>query len=346
MTEAKHILILTPGFPSDETDDTCMPYLQTYLKEAVKSNSQLKFSVIALQHPYESKSYLWHGIPVFSCGGSNRSFPVRFYYWRKALNQLSHFHKKEKIDVVHSLWLSECTYLAQKWTASNNVMHVATAMGQDVLPSNRYLKHINLEKVAVAAVSPHQNQPYKETTGRSAGQIIPWGMDMLTKEECNQSIDVLGVGSFTSLKAFDSFLRVVAIIVKTNTELRVSLIGDGAERGDLEELADKLGIKDKVRFLGSLPRKEVLGFMQKSKVLLHTSTYESQGFVFNEAMACGMAIVSRKVGIALESGRWKVSESEKEMAKSVAYLLERSFEPETLIPLGQTIEAYETLYES
>jgi 1,2-diacylglycerol 3-alpha-glucosyltransferase len=344
MTEAKHILILTPGFPSDESDDTCMPYLQTYLKEAVKGNSQLKFSVIALQYPYESKSYLWHGIPVFSCGGSNRSFPVRFYYWRKAFKRLSVEHSRQKIDVVHSLWLSECTLLAQKWTAANNVMHVATAMGQDVLPSNRYLKRINLDKLAIAAVSSSQNQVLKGTAGRFADQIIPWGMDEMNKEESNRSIDVLGVGSLTSLKAFDSFLRIVALILQTNSQLRVSIIGDGPERESLEKLAESLGLKEKVQFSGNLPREAVLGFMQKSKVLLHTSTYESQGFVFNEAMACGMSIVSRKVGLAEESKWWAICEDEKDMAENVLTRLDQKFDPIALMPIQRTVDLYKRLY--
>ncbi|MGB0369237.1 MAG: hypothetical protein ACPGD8_07510 [Flavobacteriales bacterium] len=54
MTAPKHILILTPGFPENEADDTCMPYLQTYLREASKEEHGLRFTVISLQYPYKS----------------------------------------------------------------------------------------------------------------------------------------------------------------------------------------------------------------------------------------------------------------------------------------------------
>jgi hypothetical protein len=57
-----------------------------------------------------------------------------------------------------------------------------------------------------------------------------------------------------------------------------------------------------------------------------------------------MAVVARKVGIASESERWKVSESGADMAGSILSLLEKNYEPETLIPIQQTIEAYKKLY--
>ncbi len=143
MNGKQHVCLITPGFPKDEQDDTCMPYLQTYLKESVAQNNQIEFSVISLQYPYSNKPYFWHGIPVFPCGGKNRPFPTRVFYWIRAFRQLSAIDQRKKIDVVHSLWLTECSYLGQWWTRFSHIPHIATAMGQDVLPKNRYLRILN-----------------------------------------------------------------------------------------------------------------------------------------------------------------------------------------------------------
>ena len=345
MTDRKHIVLLTPGFPADESDDVCMPYLQTYLKEVVKRNEEFKFSVITLQYPYKSKSYFWFGMRVFPCGGGNRLFPVRLYYWQKAMKFLSRIHREEKIDIVHSLWLSECTYLAQKWTKSNRVKHVATAMGQDVLPKNKYLKRINFDSMIIASVSDFQNERLNQTIGRSANCVVPWGIEELTSLQTERNIDVLGVGSLTTLKCYDVFLAVVASVLKDHPNIKIVLIGDGPERPNLERLAKQLGIADQVQFLGKLKREKVLETMNRSKVLLHTSSFESQGFVFNEAIACGMSIVSKKVGIAEQSERWVISATEKEMADGIKALLQREFEPQTLISVKNTVAEYEKLYE-
>jgi 1,2-diacylglycerol 3-alpha-glucosyltransferase len=344
MTDRKHIVLLTPGFPADESDDVCMPYLQTYLKEAVKRNEEFKFSVITLQYPYKSKSYLWFGIRVYPCGGRNRPFPFRLYYWQKAVKFLSRIHRDEKIDIVHSLWLSECTYLAQKWTASKGIKHVATAMGQDVLPKNKYLKRINFDSFIIASVSDFQNERLNQTIGRSANCVVPWGIEELTSLQTERNIDVLGVGSLTTLKCYDVFLAVVASVLKDHANIKIVLIGDGPERPNLERFANRLGIAEQVQFLGELKREEVLETMNRSKVLLHTSSFESQGFVFNEAIGCGMSIVSKKVGIAEQSERWVITEKEDEMADGVCALLRYKFEPDTLISAKDTVTEYEKLY--
>ncbi|MGB0369236.1 MAG: glycosyltransferase family 4 protein, partial [Flavobacteriales bacterium] len=165
--------------------------------------------------------------------------------------------------------------------------HIATAMGQDVLISNRYLKQISLGLPSLVAVSDFQNNSLQKSTGKRANQIIPWGMGSAEHENDTRDIDILGVGSLIPLKAFDSFLRVIAEVVKSRPKLRVVLIGDGPDRRSLEKLANELGIDRNVQFAGKKSREEVLAMMRKSKVLLHTSTFESQGFVFNEAYACG-----------------------------------------------------------
>ncbi|MGB0916436.1 MAG: glycosyltransferase family 4 protein [Flavobacteriales bacterium] len=344
MKAAKHILIFMPGFPENESDDTCMPYLQTYLREASKAEYGLRFTVVSLQYPYKSDSYKWRGIPVFSCGGSNRSFPFRFYYWRKALKRISQVHQEQSIDVIHSFWLSECTLLAQRWAGRNGVNHIATAMGQDVLKSNRYLQRINLQKLSMVAVSEFQNNVLKKSTGTVASDVIPWGMNELPEQATVRNIDILGVGSLTTLKAYDSFLRVVAEVAKTHPNVQVILIGDGPERSKLESLVRGLGIGSNVQFLGGLPHKEVLNHMQRAKVLLHTSTYESQGFVFNEAHACGMSIVSTQVGLAKESARWIVCKTEEEIVEGIESLLPQAFETKALIPVKETADRYRDLY--
>lgn len=344
MNAVKNIYILTPGFPSEESDYSCMPYLQTYLRQIASSHADLKITVIALQYPFSSEPYSWLRIKVFPCSGNNRSFPMKLRYWRKALQLLDKGNEEKKIDVVHSLWLTECTYLAQRWTRLNNVKHVATAMGQDVLPTNRYLNRIDLGKMTTVAVSSFQNFELKKTVGSAADHLIPWGMNVETFIEKDRNIDILGVGSLTKLKDYGLFLKVIAMVVQANPNVNVALIGDGPERANLERLAKSLSISNNVQFMGMVSRPVVLETMKRSKVFLHSSSYESQGFVFNEAFANGMSIVSRKTGSAVASDRWLIGETESEMAQHVITLMDKEFPSESLMSVDQTIAQYKDLF--
>ena len=342
----RNIVLVTPGFPKDESDHLCMPYLQEYLKHMLQHHPEIRFRVVSIHYPYQPKEYEWNGIEVVALGGNNNRFPARLMTWRKALRALDRFQTSAKIDVVHSLWLNECTYLAQRWTRKNNIKLIATAMGQDVLSDNRYLNRIDLSALASVAVSNWQNEKLKEASGVSCDHIISWGLDALKTQGSSRDIDILGVGSFTKLKDFETFLKVVKAVGKQRSGLNVMLIGYGPEREGLERLARDLGLEKTVQFTGELPRPKVLQYMQRSKVLLHPSKYESQGYVFNEALACGMGVVSREVGIAQKSERWKIAGSEVEMAEAVMELIGQSFEPMSIQPLEDTAEAYIKLYYS
>jgi glycosyltransferase involved in cell wall biosynthesis len=151
-------------------------------------------------------------------------------------------------------------------------------------------------------------------------------------------------GSLIPLKRTEIAIRVAAALVKEFPQLRLQIAGDGPERNSLEQLASALGVKGNVIFAGQLSRAEVLQAMQKSRVLLHPSEYESFGYVFAEAMECGLPIVSFDVGAAQASAGWKVVSGEDELAGAVREFLLASPIIATTISAEETVRAYAALY--
>lgn len=74
------------------------------------------------------------------------------------------------------------------------------------------------------------------------------------------------------------------------------LVGDGPARRPLERLARKLGIEQKVRFCGNLPRELVLTTLGKCHILVHPSLHDSGGWVCLEAMMTGRPVVCLDLG--------------------------------------------------
>ncbi len=72
------------------------------------------------------------------------------------------------------------------------------------------------------------------------------------------------------------------------------LVGDGPESGAAMTLAQKLGIGERVRFMGNQQRVENL--FSCADVFLLPSYYESFGLAALEAMACGVPVVAADVG--------------------------------------------------
>jgi len=104
----------------------------------------------------------------------------------------------------------------------------------------------------------------------------------------------ISIGTLLQLKGFHLGLRAFALADLGDTEYWI--IGDGPERKDLEALACELGIDDKVRFLGWLPREETLRKLGAGHVLVHPSLHESGGWVCVEAMAAGRPVICLNLG--------------------------------------------------
>jgi glycosyltransferase involved in cell wall biosynthesis len=74
------------------------------------------------------------------------------------------------------------------------------------------------------------------------------------------------------------------------------VIGDGPERPGLEQLAGELGVGERVRFWGELPRAQALERLANCAVLVHPSLRESGGWVCLEGMAAGRPVICLDLG--------------------------------------------------
>ena len=74
------------------------------------------------------------------------------------------------------------------------------------------------------------------------------------------------------------------------------LVGEGARRDDLQALARRLGLGDRVHMPGRLADRQVAAVVATADVALVPSRYEPFGLVALEAMAAGTAVVASATG--------------------------------------------------
>jgi glycosyltransferase involved in cell wall biosynthesis len=77
---------------------------------------------------------------------------------------------------------------------------------------------------------------------------------------------------------------------------RLHLYGDGPQRGRLQRLAARHGVADRVRFLGTRPRADVLAALARSDAMVFPSIRDSAGWSVAEAMASGCPVVCLDAG--------------------------------------------------
>lgn len=76
---------------------------------------------------------------------------------------------------------------------------------------------------------------------------------------------------------------------------RLLIAGSGPLRGQLEALSRRLGVADRVRFLGELPHHELPTLYSAADVMVLASSREGWANVLLEAMACGAPVAATDV---------------------------------------------------
>jgi glycosyltransferase involved in cell wall biosynthesis len=346
------ILFLVPGFPRDEKDSTCIPALQQYVYHFAKHNRNILVRVIAFQYPYTKRKYSWNGIEVYPCGGKGRRRLGRLITWLRAIKYVLQEHFRNEIFLIHSFWLEECTFVGQLMSRLLSVTHIASIMGQDALQRNLYLRYLSFSSMFISAGSSNAGDAFYNSTRRKVDAIIPIGLDVcnfnINRNEQTRKIDILGVGSLIPLKNYKLFIEIIGKLARHFPKIKAAIIGDGVERSHLNKMILEKGLENNMELLGELSRPEAIQYMYRSKILLHTSTYESQGYVFLEALYCGLTVICFNVGFVEKSEKMLVCSDEMVMLNNLKGILNHNLphQPILLKSIDETVNEFEHIYAS
>ncbi len=103
---------------------------------------------------------------------------------------------------------------------------------------------------------------------------------------------IASVGHLIPRKGHDLVIEAVAAL----PDATLVIGGSGPERAHLERLAQRLGVTDRVRFLGQLPHQDLARVYSAADALVLSSDREGWANVLLEAMACGTPVVATDVG--------------------------------------------------
>lgn len=133
-----------------------------------------------------------------------------------------------------------------------------------------------------------------------------------------QKKNILMVGRLEPEKNLSLALRGFAEAIKILPSLNLVIVGTGQKEASLHALARRLGIAERVQFMGWVPMP--ISYYKSADLFLQTSDYEGYGMALVEAKMAGCPIVSTDVGVATEYGARLVDHN----AESVAIGITKS----------------------
>lgn len=230
---------------------------------------------------------------------------------------------KWKPDVIHS----QCEVFTYQYALKISkktgapIVHTYHTMYDDyvgyIIPFKRLgrwiikkLTKVRLKKAGVLVVPTHKVEKALLDYGlKNEIQVIPSGISLDQHKERisprerlevrrsmgikDDEVVLITLGRLAPEKNVDEVIRFFANSYKKDNKLRYMIVGDGPSKHELEMLVKELNLQDKIIFTGMVEPKEVHLFYQLGDIFVSSSTSETQGLTYVEAMANGLPLLCR-----------------------------------------------------
>ncbi|MCH8979087.1 MAG: glycosyltransferase family 4 protein [Armatimonadetes bacterium] len=236
--------------------------------------------------------------------------------------------RKQEFDLIHTHTPFTVGFVGLRWAESHEIPIVTTyhtnydkySYYMPFTPK-RYLrykiaKHLNFYYNSVQHVmtpSEASRRWLLRHSVRTPITVIPTGVPapkMIDRSEARSALGllpeqrvVLYAGRIAKEKNIGVLLSAMQAAFKRHPDLFLMVVGDGPAREEYSLLARRLGIGDRVKFVGFVPRAEVDAYYVAADLFAFSSMTETQGLVVVEAMSYGLPALVVQGGGAGEAVR-------------------------------------------
>ena len=212
--------------------------------------------------------------------------------------------RRPDVDAVYGLYLIPyglMAWLLARLTRKDCIISlIGTDLNKDVLeyaygPILRWV----LRRVDVVTVFDEAARQKLLAHGFDPARVfaLPHGVEserFVRQTDAPQDIDAIFVGYLWPLKEVGRLLHAWKIVLASRPDARLTLLGDGPQRAELEAQARSLGITSAVDFVGVVD--DVPAWLSRAKIFVNLANQEGVPMAMIEAILCGLVPVVTAVG--------------------------------------------------
>jgi glycosyltransferase involved in cell wall biosynthesis len=186
----------------------------------------------------------------------------------------------------------------------------------------------------------------RQAVGTDSSLALQRGRATARRKQSNR-LELLFVGRLLAWKGMHLALKALARLGADESQIHLSVIGDGSDLKRLRSLASRLKLDEKVSWMGWKRREEVIALYAEYDLFVFPSLHDSGGMAVLEAMAFGLPVLCLDLGgpaLAVTNRCGRViataGRSEDAIVDSMAeFLREMMNGPEVLAKLSQAARA-------
>lgn len=221
--------------------------------------------------------------------------------WFKALPAVRRIAAQVAPDLVHGHYVTSYGFWA---AACGRQPVVLTAWGSDILVTPREsllmraLVGWTLRQAAlITADSKDTLEEIARYGSRAPLHEVLWGADTERFQPAAQRPEGLRLVSLRSWEPnynIDVLLQAFATLCaqRPNSHMHLALLGGGPQEHELRVLAEELGLRDTVDFIGRVDDAGMVRAMQSATVSVTVPTSDATSVSLLESLSCGLAVVA------------------------------------------------------
>ena len=262
---------------------------------------------------FKTDNLSFHSLDLFEPGLNIEDKEIFLQEFKETLSRA---FELQNYDIIHAhYWLSGL--IAKQISDELNIPYVFTAHSLGVFLDGYNKERVDCEKMVmessniITASSKYESNLITNSYDIDEKSImqIPPGIDkeIFTYDSNLERENILlSVGRIQEQKRQMEVLKFIDNFRKIDTNFLCYFVGGpSGKSGDdylieLKNTVKELNLDSNVEFLGNLTQTEIKILMNRSKLLIHTSQYETFGLVAIEANAMGVPVLTTNRGSLME----------------------------------------------
>ena len=294
-----------------------MPFIggaELAAKEITDRISGIDFDMITVNLDGRQKSFEKIGnINIYRLG---RGRLAKYFFPFAAFKFAAELHQKNQYGAVWAIMANQAGLAALRFKNKfPRVKYLLTLQEGDSLKriwSRTWFMRSRYKKIyqsadGIQAISTFLARRAKKYGYRGKIEVVPNGVDLSNFRQNLSAENIENIRSKLGLVKEDKVVVTISRLVYKNgvdtlvkaikdLPVKVLIIGRGAWEIKLKTLAQELGVKDRVLFLGYIGQKDLPQYLKLADVFVRTSRSEGLGSAFLDAMAVDVPVIGTKVG--------------------------------------------------
>jgi glycosyltransferase involved in cell wall biosynthesis len=267
----------------------------------------LRVGALALREFVRSPGRALRALRAVAFGASSwRSRAVNLITLPKAL-AVAHEVRRLGIDHIHAAWLTTPATLAYVVSRLTGVEYSVSAHSHDIFARNLVAEKVRTARFTRVISERNCRRMRRELPSALAARCVVGHLGVeLPREICvapERDARIVCIARLHPIKGHADLFAALQILQERGFAFSCDLIGEGALREELLESALRLGLAERVRFLGNVPHATLTEALAAGAYdlavlasLEHPDEREGIPVALMEAMAAGMPVVATRTG--------------------------------------------------